>query len=236
MVVDVVDFFADTDYQGQYRTIYRGLLRTFLVLLHDYSDFLNEYSFAFCDLIPPQFVQLRNLVLTAIPSSLPEEMPSPFLHGLNLDRIPETRIAPTIATDYTLMLQKNGLKELIDSCVSPTAPDSSLIGEIITKVESLQTYPGIGLEFTKVPDGIKVLHSLALTIGVDAISKAAARGVHIFQTGSAHTALMMRLVFELSSRCKFLTSLQLHRKTANPFSPVPLPQRHCQPASIRKFA
>ncbi|RPA83679.1 Not1-domain-containing protein [Ascobolus immersus RN42] len=200
MVVDVVEFLADTDYEMQSITIYRGLLRTFLVLLHDFSDFMNEYHFAFCDIIPPHFIQLRNLVLTAIPTALPEEMPNPFVNGLNLDRIPETRIAPTIATDYTLSLVESGLKEMVDSCVSPTSPNSSLIGEIIAKVESLQTYPGVGLEFAQVPDGIKVLHSLALTVGVDAISKAASRGVHIFQTGSAHTALMMKLVFELSSR------------------------------------
>jgi CCR4-NOT transcription complex subunit 1 len=206
MVVDIVEFLADTDYQIQCRPIYRGLLRTFLVLLHDFSDFLNEYHFAFCDIIPPHFIQLRNLVLTAVPTALPEEMPSPFLPGLNLDRIPETRIAPTIATDYALVLEQIGLKEMVDSCVSPTSPNSNLIGEIVSKVESLQTYPGLGLEFTKVPDGIKILHSLALTVGVDAISKAAARGVHIFQTGSAHTALMMRLVFELPTRCKYSTS------------------------------
>ena len=45
------------------RLLYKGTLRVLLVLLHDFPEFLCDYHFSFCDLIPNTCVQLRNLVL-----------------------------------------------------------------------------------------------------------------------------------------------------------------------------
>ncbi|KAI6162328.1 CCR4-Not complex component, Not1-domain-containing protein [Pisolithus thermaeus] len=43
--------------------LYRGTLRLFLVLLHDFPEFLSGYYFSLCDVIPYRCVQLRNMFL-----------------------------------------------------------------------------------------------------------------------------------------------------------------------------
>ncbi len=47
------------------RALYRGLLRTFLVILHDMPDFFVLYGLRLTLLLPSTVVQLRNTILTA---------------------------------------------------------------------------------------------------------------------------------------------------------------------------
>ena len=46
------------------RTLYQGTLRVVLVLLHDFPEFLCDFHFSFCDVIPATCIQLRNLLLS----------------------------------------------------------------------------------------------------------------------------------------------------------------------------
>jgi CCR4-NOT transcription complex subunit 1 len=47
-----------------------GVFRVLLVLLHDFPDFLSEYAYSFCEEIPDNFIQIRNIVLAAYPKSI----------------------------------------------------------------------------------------------------------------------------------------------------------------------
>ncbi len=38
--------------------LYKGTLRVLLVLLHDFPEFLCDYHYAFCDVIPPNCIQV----------------------------------------------------------------------------------------------------------------------------------------------------------------------------------
>ncbi len=38
--------------------LYRGTLRVLLVLLHDFPEFLCDYHYGFCDVIPPNCIQV----------------------------------------------------------------------------------------------------------------------------------------------------------------------------------
>lgn len=66
------------------RLLYQGMLRTLLVLLHDFPEFLSDYHLSFCDVIPPSCIQLRNLVLAAFPRSM--RLPDPFTPNLKVSR------------------------------------------------------------------------------------------------------------------------------------------------------
>lgn len=66
------------------RLLYQGMLRTLLVLLHDFPEFLSDYHLSFCDVIPPMCIQLRNLVLAAFPRSM--RLPDPFTPNLKVRR------------------------------------------------------------------------------------------------------------------------------------------------------
>jgi CCR4-NOT transcription complex subunit 1 len=47
------------------RSLYKATLRLFLVLSHDFSDFLSAYCYTLVDVLPPTAVQLRNIILSA---------------------------------------------------------------------------------------------------------------------------------------------------------------------------
>src|SRR4051812_20526376 len=44
------------------RMFYKGTLRVFLLLLHDFPEFLSAYYWSLCNDIPNNCVQLRNLI------------------------------------------------------------------------------------------------------------------------------------------------------------------------------
>lgn len=58
----------------------------FLLLLHDFPEFLTEYCYHLCELIPYKAVQLRNIILSAIPSNI-VGLPEPCNAALKLESI-----------------------------------------------------------------------------------------------------------------------------------------------------
>ncbi|THD26199.1 CCR4-NOT transcription complex subunit 1 [Fasciola hepatica] len=47
--------------------LYKATLRLFLVLIHDFPEFVSDYYALFCDVVPSNSIQLRNLILSALP-------------------------------------------------------------------------------------------------------------------------------------------------------------------------
>jgi CCR4-NOT transcription complex subunit 1 len=77
------------------KLLYKGTLRVFLMLLHDFPDFLADYALSFVDAVPMASLQLRNVILSASPSSL--KLPEP-LAVASLTNIPECGVAPRLLT------------------------------------------------------------------------------------------------------------------------------------------
>lgn len=71
-----------------------GTLRILLVLLHDLPELLCDYHYALCDVIPPNCVQLRNLILSAYPRNM--RLPDPFMPNLKVDQLAEINSSPRI--------------------------------------------------------------------------------------------------------------------------------------------
>ena len=76
------------------RLLYRGTLRLLLVLLHDFPEFLCDHHFNLCDTIPPNCIQMRNLVLSAFPRNM--RLPDPFTPNLKVDLLPEISQSPRV--------------------------------------------------------------------------------------------------------------------------------------------
>ena len=60
----------------------QGTLRVLLVLLHDFPEFLCEYHFELCNMVPPSCIQMRNLILSAFPRNM--RLPDPFTPNLKV--------------------------------------------------------------------------------------------------------------------------------------------------------
>jgi hypothetical protein len=87
------------------RLVYKSTLRLLLVLLHDFPEFLCEFHFSFCDVIPPTCIQMRNLILSAFPRNM--RLPDPFTPNLKVDLLPEITQPPRISSDITLALSQH---------------------------------------------------------------------------------------------------------------------------------
>lgn len=106
------------------RTLYKGTLRVLLVLLHDFPEFLCDYHFSFCDVLPPNCVQLRNLFLSAFPRSM--RLPDPFTPNLKVDLLPEISQHPRILSNIVASLAPNGLRQELDNFLKAQQPKSFL--------------------------------------------------------------------------------------------------------------
>jgi CCR4-NOT transcription complex subunit 1 len=102
------------------RKLYKGTLRVLLMLLHDFPEFLCEYQLSLCDVIPANCIQLRNLVLSAIPRSM--RLPDPFTPNLKVDLLPEINHPPRMVADYFNILSERGIRPRIDQYLSSRQP------------------------------------------------------------------------------------------------------------------
>ncbi|KAG8092529.1 hypothetical protein GUJ93_ZPchr0012g21276 [Zizania palustris] len=92
--------------------LYKGTLRVLLVLLHDFPEFLCDYHFSFCDVIPPSCIQMRNVILSAFPRNM--RLPDPSTPNLKIDLLAEISIAPRIMSDVEGALKSKQMKTQID--------------------------------------------------------------------------------------------------------------------------
>jgi CCR4-NOT transcription complex subunit 1 len=106
------------------RTLYKGTLRVLLVLLHDFPEFLCDYHFSFCDVIPPNCIQLRNLFLSAFPRTM--RLPDPFTPNLKVDLLPEISQPPRNLSNFVAALSYNNLRQELDNYLKARAPRSFL--------------------------------------------------------------------------------------------------------------
>ncbi|KAL0397729.1 UNVERIFIED_CONTAM: CCR4-NOT transcription complex subunit [Sesamum calycinum] len=80
--------------------LYKGTLRVLLVLLHDFPEFLCDYHFSFCDVIPPSCIQMRNIILSAFPRNM--RLPDPSTPNLKIDLLAEISQSPRSEVDAAL--------------------------------------------------------------------------------------------------------------------------------------
>lgn len=81
LILDLMRFFRKLITENMiekefFKTFYKGTLRVLLVLLHDFPEFLSKFAYSFCQDIPEQFIQLRNIILASFPKTM--RPPDPF--------------------------------------------------------------------------------------------------------------------------------------------------------------
>ena len=145
------------------RLLYKGTLKVLLVLLHDFPEFLCNYHFSFCDVIPKTCIQMRNVILSSFPRHM--KLPDPLTPHLKVDRLPEILQPPTILSKYCEAL------ESINSPIQKEEVDAFLNGEA---QPSQEEWLGTLVDRVKVRDPTKtgcgwntqLIHSLVLYVGI----------------------------------------------------------------------
>ena len=147
--------------------MYRGTLRLLLVLLHDFPEFLSEYYFSLCDVIPPRCIQLRNIVLSAYPPNI--TLPDPHLRDIDFEAIPEMGPIPPILSDFAASLRAGDLKMYLDQYLLNRSPQSTFL---LSLKDRLRASVGEGPAETY---NLSLINSLVMYIGVSSVAQARAR-------------------------------------------------------------
>lgn len=130
---------------------YDGALRVLLILVHDFPTFLAAYHLSFCNVIPENCVQLRNLILSAIPKGI--TLHDPISRNFKIDQLPEISQSPLILSNVVapLLSFKNDLDGYLRN-QQPTGFLTVMISHLcqgdknkldVPKVNSLVLYVGM---------------------------------------------------------------------------------------------
>ena len=184
------------------KELYRGVLRVLLVLHHDFPEFLADNHFRLCNTIPPHCPQLRNLVLSAFPSSI-LELPDPFSQGLKVDRLEEMKKAPPVSGDIIPPLRNGNLKDIIDGAFK----SSNVTDETVSRILDI-VYAGPSERMASQASGIvdfSLLHAIVLYTGHTAVSAPSNGFVNSpsFDGSSPQAELMKRIAKELNPEARY---------------------------------
>ncbi|WKY01782.1 hypothetical protein Q1695_015639 [Nippostrongylus brasiliensis] len=176
--------------------LYKGTLRVLLVILHDFPELLCEYHYVIIDTIPPNCVQLRNLVLSAYPRNM--RLPDPFaLNFKQVDSIPEMAIEPKSNLNMASIIPDT-IRLPLDAYLKTRSA-----------VDFLSALPGM-LQISETP-GSKynstVMNAMVLYVGMKAIESLHERRQRISIHTIAHTAFMdifQNLAVQLCTEGRYL--------------------------------
>jgi CCR4-NOT transcription complex subunit 1 len=177
--------------------LYRGVLRILLILHHDFPEFVTENHFRLCNLIPAHCTQLRNLVLSAYPSSF-QELPDPFTSGLRVDRLEEMKKSPVIAGNVTAALEEAGVDEVIAGVLRHGGDVDSAVSKICDVISN-PVNRHAGADLTPINVDVLAMNALVLHVGQEALSASSAR----FDPSSPHFQLLSKLAKAFTSEARY---------------------------------
>ncbi|KAM6223435.1 CCR4-NOT transcription complex subunit 1 isoform 6-T6 [Rhynchocyon petersi] len=188
-------FLRNVELTKPMQILYKGTLRVLLVLLHDFPEFLCDYHYGFCDVIPPNCIQLRNLILSAFPRNM--RLPDPFTPNLKVDMLSEINIAPRILTNFTGVMPTQFKKDL-DSYLKTRSP--------VTFLSDLRS----NLQVSNEPGNrynLQLINALVLYVGTQAIAHIHNKGSTPSMstiTHSAHMDIFQNLAVDLDTEGRYL--------------------------------
>ncbi|XP_010881778.1 CCR4-NOT transcription complex subunit 1 isoform X9 [Esox lucius] len=209
-------FLRNVELNKPMQILYKGTLRVLLVLLHDFPEFLCDYHYGFCDVIPPNCIQLRNLILSAFPRNM--RLPDPFTPNLKVDMLSEINIAPRILTNFTGVMPSQFKKDL-DSYLKTRSP-VTFLSELRSNLQVGGTTLGpwkylqhsdTALDQVSNEPGnrynIQLINALVLYVGTQAIAHIHNKGSTPSMstiTHSAHMDIFQNLAVDLDTEGRYL--------------------------------
>ncbi|GME73217.1 unnamed protein product [Ambrosiozyma monospora] len=179
--------------------VYKGTLRIFLVLLHDFPEFLVEWANPLISEMSPLFTQLKNIVLSAAPKNM--QIPDPFQPGLKVDRLPEITSIPEIAVDPQQVLLEFGIKKSVENYLR--IPTSSLLKQILPALEAKETIAQLGIGYKETSFSVRLINALVLQVGISA-TEGRPRDSLAFHHKSSQVTLLSSIMQEGPVELQFL--------------------------------
>ncbi|OII76230.1 NOT1 domain-containing protein [Cryptosporidium andersoni] len=134
LFIFISPYLRNVQLETSIKSIYGALLRILLVLLHDFPEFLCDYSCSFCDTLPSNCIQIRNLILSSFPRNM--KLPDPFLPTLKIENLPEMKMVPRMMANYGVYILYKGIKFDIDKYW--ISRDITILSVILSKLKLLK--------------------------------------------------------------------------------------------------
>ncbi|XP_031355964.1 CCR4-NOT transcription complex subunit 1 [Photinus pyralis] len=176
--------------------LYKGTLRVLLVLLHDFPEFLCDYHYGFCDVIPPNCIQMRNLILSAFPRNM--RLPDPFTPNLKVDVLQEITYSPRVITNFATLITPLQFKKDLDSYLKQRAP-VTFLSELRSNLQ-VSNEPGMRYN-------IPLMNALVMYVGTQAIGYIRNKSLTPNMSTIAHSAHMdifQNLTVDLDTEGRYL--------------------------------
>lgn len=203
-------FLRNADLKKSTLLLYRGALRVLLIMLHDFPELLCDYHYAFCDVVPPNCIQMRNLILSAFPRNM--RLPDPFTPNLKIEMLQEINHAPKCQINYAGAIQPSSFKKDLDSYLQNRAP-VSFLAEMRSTLQ--QPSPELGTRYN-----ISLMNALVLYVGQQAIHHIYSRNLSPNMSAIAHSAHMdifqnLAVALDTEGRYIFLNAMANHLRYPN---------------------
>lgn len=192
--------------EGPTNQIHRGVLKLIVMVHHDFPEFLAANHCRLMANVPSYSVQLYNLILSATPPQF-SDVPNPLQSGLKVDRTGEIRDTPEIMDDVEVPLRSSGLLEVVERSLEH-GPNEDAVAHITHEIQRKQTRL-TGFGFVPINADLKLIDSLVLYVGTNAIARSEHKGAPLFTSSTHDINLLSMLVRELrpETRYFFLSSL-----------------------------
>jgi CCR4-NOT transcription complex subunit 1 len=171
------------------KKLYEGTLRVVLVLLHDFPLFLSGYHLSLCNVIPENCVQLRNVVLSAVPKGI--ALTDPFTPNLKIDSLPEIGQSPVVLSNILGPLQS--IRADLDAFLKDRQDNTFVAGLL----------PRLYKAGSRDVDAPRV-NSLVLYVGMQAINRLQNSQVHQSLSQTPELEILQKLM-ELDDHGRYIS-------------------------------
>ncbi|XP_024032955.1 CCR4-NOT transcription complex subunit 1 [Morus notabilis] len=178
-------FLRNAELGASVHFLYKGTLRVLLVLLHDFPEFLCDYHFTFCDVIPPSCIQMRNIILSAFPRNM--RLPDPSTPNLKIDLLAEISQSPRILSEVDAALKAKQMKNDVDEYLKTRQQGSPFLSDLKQKLLLAPSEVATAGTHYNVP----LINSLVLYVGMQAIQQLQSRSAHAPSTPGAPLAVFL---------------------------------------------
>lgn len=169
--------------------IFKAINRIFTAVAHDVPEFLVECHYQLVAAVPPSYVQLRNIILSATPKDIASVTPIPA--SVKASEFPDSE-APDVYYMPVDDLSKVNLKKPVDNFLRIPAP--ALMRSIYsgTKLNHPKELLEFGFDTTHY--NVKLINALVLHVGISAAEDRLPKNGREFNTKSSHASLLVDLL------------------------------------------
>ncbi|KAF8111472.1 hypothetical protein N665_0074s0008 [Sinapis alba] len=205
LLVDLLQFLEpflrNAELGGPVHFLYKGTLRVLLVLLHDFPEFLCDYHFTFCDVIPSSCIQMRNIILSSFPRNM--RLPDPSTPNLKIDLLPEIVEAPCILSEVDAVLKAKQMKNDVDEYLTSRQQNSTFLSELKQKLLlSSSEASSAGTRYS-----VPLINSLVLYTGMQAIQQLQAGETQAQNAVALHMFKYLSTELDTEGRYLFLNAI-----------------------------